>query len=200
MTTPSPGNPILISDLITDLGITTPTPALLTDFNEYSLFDGYADCYDYGYNNSGVGNYTISMSAFYDLEASTPYSVQVQNTVPANLIDCNFTINRGTIQGNAGPNVASPSFNDGGTMNNIAPGVTQGGSGAPHWAQIDITVTINATGVPPPIPTVNIEYSYDGSTYTSFPGAPFQVNPGASYTSGLINNCGLGQTIYVRVS
>jgi hypothetical protein len=188
MSTPTSGV-ILIGDLITDLDITTPSPALFSQFNDYRLFDGYADAYGY------VDQSTIQMSGFYNLEAKVGYSFQVQSSVPASLTSCDFQVFRSMGIGTPGLNPAVSPF----TVNGVPPNTTQGGGGVPHWDQITLQVNFIATPGPPPFPTVTVEYSYNGSTWTDFGGSPYQVAPGASASSGIIDHTGNGQNIYVRV-
>lgn len=188
MSTPTSGV-ILIGDLITDLGISTPSPALFSQFDTYRLFDGYADAYGY------VDQSTIQMSGFYNLEAKVGYSFQVQSSVPASLTSCDFSVNSATGAGTPGSNSAPSPF----TVNGVPPNTTQGGGGVPHWDQVTLQVNFNVNPGPPPFPTVSVDYSYNGSSWTSFPGAPFQVLPGGSASSGAIDHTGNGQNIYVRV-
>lgn len=188
MSTPSSGV-ILVGDLISDLDITTPSPALFSQFNDYKLFDGYADAYGY------VDQTTIKMSGFYDLEAKVGYSFQVQSSVPANLISCDFQVIDSVGVGTPGLNPAISPF----MVNGVPPNTTQGGGGVPHWDQVTLQVNFNANPTSPPFPTANVEYSYDGSSWTAFPGSPFQVVPGGSASSGAIDHTPNGQSIYIRV-
>lgn len=188
MSTPSSGV-ILIGDLISDLDITTPSPSLFSQFNDYKLFDGYADAYGY------VDQTTIKMSGFYDLEAKVGYSFQVQSSVPARLVSCDFQVIDSVGLGTPGLNPAVSPF----MVNGVPPNTTQGGGGVPHWDQVNLQVNFNANPGPPPFPTVTVEYSYNGSTWTAFPGSPFQVAPGGSASSGTIDHTANGQSIYIRV-
>ena len=188
MSTPSSGV-ILVGDLISDLDITTPSPALFSQFNDYKLFDGYADAYGY------VDQSTIKMSGFYDLEAKVGYSFQVQSSVPATLLSCDFWVSEAMGTGTPGLNPAISPF----MVMGVPPNTTQGGGGVPHWDQVTLQVNFNALPSPPPFLTVTVEYSYNGSTWTAFPGSPFQVTPGGSASSGIINHTGNGQSIYIRV-
>jgi len=188
MSTPSSGV-ILIGDLVSDLDITTPSPALFSQFNDYKLFDGYADAYGY------VDQTTIKMSGFYNLEAKVGYSFQVQSSVPASMISCDFWVIDSIGLGTPGLNPAVSPF----MVMGVPPNTTQGGGGVPHWDQITLQVNFNATPGPPPFPTVTVEYSYNGSTWTDFGGSPYQVAPGASASTGAIDHTGNGQSIYVRV-
>lgn len=195
----SPGNPISYSDIRSEPNFDPNTNIGLYDFATYIYDDGFINDYTfypafYPLPSSPAGgavSQNASISMFYDIDSFTGIDINFQSGTPGWVsdIDVSFVDATDLAGGsNSGPNA----YNQ---LQFFGLGYgTQGGS-IPHWYELDLQVTLNATG-PPPYPAVNIEYD-TGAGFTSFPNPPFTF-PGL-YTTGPISNVANGGTVYIKV-
>jgi hypothetical protein len=197
----SPGNPISYNDIKGAGNFSPSAPVGIYDFATYIYDDGFINDYTFYPAfyplppSPAGGNLTenASISMFYDIDSVAGYDINFQSGTPSWVSTIDVTIQDGTnlaSGSNVGPNAASP-------INQNGLGYGTVGASMPHWYQVNLSVTLNLGGGPPPFPAVSIQYNTGGG-FTPFGGPP-ATGPGV-YSVGPINNVANGGTLEIRVS
>lgn len=196
----SPGNPISYDDIRSETRFTPNIDLGLDDFGTYQYDDGFVNDKTF-YNayypvpsspSGGAGTQNLSISYFYDIDSVNGLDINFSSGSPpwVSAIDVSFTdVTNLSSYSNIGPNHTT-------TVQFFGLGYGTQGGNTPHWADIDITVGIQAIGPPPFNPSVNVEYD-TGAGWTAFPGTP--TNMPGNYATGPIANVANGGIIYVQV-